>query len=586
MSFADYAKKKYGGQNANEQSFSSYAQGKYGTERGDAYAREQKQKEQISNALNSFVDRYKSRREQEDAALEAAKAAEKEKKRQEELAKYGVKSAGSAAGSVSAIASAAEALARRLNPQRSTPENAERVMENKRKAASGAIRPLVMPSDDTQSAQTGLAKTSESIDRQPRSLTDRLSMAGKPSIAPVRNAQGPATGYRRDQRQDFAQYPEKAIAEAYDEPAETTAGAAAQGPRTVDLDNLLARGAQANGNRLQKEADKRLSGASKGALRAAEKVGSAVPGIDNAEYLNAKKAYDDYVAKYDRVQGPFLDENGNLITTDDIRAQKAALKAAMDAANEKQRQELAKQYKWLANRPDFKRNLQNGYTQEDQVLESATDGARFKSDEAQLIYNMTGAERRILTYLRNTQGEDAAKDYIAVLKPDLEQRAHDAVAERMTELTEKYPVTMSAVSALANVDNTIRGGAYTLRSAAAKLAGIDGYEMDPNDLSYIGGTARNAIRENVGERLNKYFADNEGVRNYLSSIGRNLGLKELNSGNAPKFVYDTIMSGVVDSTLSGVIGGAFGSTAVGAALVSGSALVDTARDVKMQGGSD
>lgn len=586
MSFADYAKKKYGGQNANEQSFSSYAQGKYGTERGDAYAREQKQKEQISNALNSFVEKSRRRREQEDAALEAAKTAEKEKKRQEELVKYGVKNTGSVSGSVSAIASAAEALARRLNPQRSTPENAERVTENKRKAASSAIRPLVMPSDDTQSAQTGLAKTSEYIDRQPRSLTDRLSMAGKPSIAPVRNAQGPATGYRRDQRQDFAQYPEKAIAEAYDAPAETTVSTAAQGPRTVDLDNLLARGAQANGNRLQKEADKRLSGASKGALRAAEKVGSAVPGIDNAEYLNAKKAYDDYVAKYDRVQGPFLDESGNLITTDDIRAQKAALKADMDAAKDKQRQELAKQYKWLANRPDFKRNLQNGYTQEDQVIESATDGARFKSDEAQLIYNMTGAERRILTYLRNTQGEDAAKDYIAVLKPDLEQRAHDAVAERMTELTEKDPVTMSAVSALANVDNTIRGGAYTLRSAAAKQAGIDGYEMDPNDLSYTGGTARNAIRENVGERLNKYFAGNEGVRNYLSSIGRNLGLKELSSGNAPRFVYDTIMSGVVDSTLSGVIGGAFGSTAVGAALVSGSALVDTARDVKMQGGSD
>lgn len=554
MSFADYARKKYGGQNANEQSFASYAQGKYGTERGDTYAREQKQKEQISNALNSFVDRYKSRREQEDAALEAAKAAEKEKKRQEELVKYGVKSGGSVSGSVSAIASAAEALARRLNPQRSTPENAERVMANKRKAASSAIQPIAMPLNDTQ-------RTAAQI------------MTG-------------TTGYRRDQRQDFAQYPKKAIAEAYDEPAETTVSTAAQSPRTVDLDNLLARGAQANGNRLQKEADKRLSGVSKGALRAAEKVGSTVPGIDNAEYQNAKKAYDDYVAKYDRVQGPFLDEDGNLITTDDIRAQKAALKADMDAAKDRQRQELAKQYKWLANRPDFKRNLQDGYTQEDQVLESATDGARFKSDEAQLIYNMTGAERRILTYLRNTQGEDAAKDYIAVLKPDIEKRVHDQITRRSVELAEKDPGTAIVVRTLANVDNTIRGGAYTLRSAAAKLAGNEDYEMDSYDLSYTGGTARDAIQENIGERLNRYFAGNETVRNYLSNLGRNLGVKELSSGNAPKFVYDTIMSGVVDSTLSGVIGGAFGSTAVGAALVSGSALVDTARDVKMQGGSD
>lgn len=574
MSFADYARKKYGGQNANEQSFSSYAQGKYGTERGDAYAREQRQKEQISNALNSFVDGYKRRRAEENAALEAAKAAEKERKRQEELVKYGIKSAGSVSGSVSAIADAAETLERKLNPQRSTPENAARVLENKRRETSqimpnGSFSKTAMPYSDRERVPAKAVETVQPEEthtgakkqrRQKGSIQnmDRRLNALKPVVSPMID-----TGAQEETQNS---------------------------PRTVDLDSLLERGARYNGDRIrgkaQKEANVKLTGASKGALRAAAKAGGELQDADNAEYLKAKKAYDDYVAKYDRVQGPFLDENGNLITTADIRAQKAALKADMDAAKDRQRQELAQQYKWLANRPDFKKNLQDGYTQEDQVLESATDGARFKSDEAQLIYNMTGAERRILTYLRNTQGEEAAKDYIAVLKPDLEQRVHDAVAEHVTELTEKAPVTMSAVSALANIDNTIRGGAYTLKSAAAKLAGNEDYEMDPNDLSYTGGTARDAIRNNVGERLNKYFADNEAVQNYLSNIGRNLGVKELSSGNAPKFVYDTIMSGVVDSTLSGVIGGAFGSTAVGAALVSGSALVDTARDVKMQGGSD
>ena len=93
MSFADYARKKYGGQSSNEQSFTDYARGRYGTERGDAYAREQRKKEQISSALNSFVDGYKHRRAEENAALEAAKAAEKERKRQDELVKYGVKKA-------------------------------------------------------------------------------------------------------------------------------------------------------------------------------------------------------------------------------------------------------------------------------------------------------------------------------------------------------------------------------------------------------------------------------------------------------------------------------------------------------------
>lgn len=566
MSFADYARKKYSGQSSNEQSFADYARGRYGTERGDAYAREQRQKEQISNALNRFVDRYKSRREQEDAALEAAKAAEKERKRQDELVKYGIKNAGSVTGSLSAIAGAAEALERRLNPQRSTPENAARVMANKRSSAAqitptGTLRQKAMPSNDTQRAASPMTTGT--------------------------------TGYRRDQRQDFAQYPKKAIAEVYDEPAEMTVSTAVQSPRTVDLDKLLARGAYANNNRLQRDADKWLSTASNGAKRAAKQEGDELLYIDGAaraEYLRAKKAYDDYVAKYDRMQGPFIDGKGNLITNDDIKARKAELKAAMDAAMDaaraEQRHALAGEYKRLANRPDFKENLQNGYRREDQVLETATDGARFKSEEAQLIYNMTDAERRILTYLRNTQGEDAAKDYIAVLKPDLEKRVHSDIEKRSVELAEKHPGTAIVVRTLANLDNTIRGGAYTLKSAAAKLAGVDGYEMDPYSLSYTGGTARNAIQNNIGERLNKYFADNENVQKYLSNMGRNLGVKELSSGKAPQFVFDTIMSGVVDSTVAGMIGGAFGSTAVGAALVSGSALVDTARDVKMQGGSD
>ena len=577
MSFADYARKKYGGQNANEQSFSSYAQGKYGTERGDAYAREQRQKEQISSALNSFVDGYKRRRAEEDAALEAAKAAEKERKRQDELVKYGVKKAGSVTGSLSAIAGAAEALERRLNPQRSTPENAARVLENKRRETSqimpnGSFGKTAMPYSDRERVPAKAVETVQPEEthtgarkqrRQKGSIQsmDRRLNASKPVVSPMID-----TGAQEETQNS---------------------------PRTVDLDKLLARGAYANNNRLQRDADKWLSTASNGAKRAAKQEGDELFYFDDAskaEYLRAKKAYDDYVAKYDRMQGPFLDGKGNLITNDDINARKAELKsamdAAMDAARAEQRHALAGEYKWLANRPDFKENLQNGYRREDQVLETATDGARFKSEEAQLIYNMTGAERRILTYLRNTQGDDAAKDYIAVLKPDLEQRVHDAVAEHVTELTEKAPVTMSAVSALANIDNTIRGGAYTLKSAAAKLAGNEDYEMDPNDLSYTGGTARNAIRNNIGERLNKYFADNENVQKYLSNMGRNLGVKQLSSGKAPQFVFDTIMSGVVDSTAAGVIGGAFGSTAVGAALVSGSALVDTARDVKMQGGSD
>lgn len=562
MSFADYARKKYSGQSSNEQSFTDYARGKYGTERGDAYAREQRQKEQISNALNSFVDGYKHRRAEEDAALEAAKAAEKERKRQDELVKYGVKKAGSVTGSLSAIAGAAETLERKLNPQRSTPENAARVMANKRSSAvqitpTGTLRQKAMPSNDTQRAASPMTTGT--------------------------------TGYRRDQRQDFAQYPKRAIAEAYDEPAEMTVSTAVQSPRTVDLDKLLARGAYVNNNRLQRDSDKWLSTASNGAKRAAKQEGDELFYFDDAskaEYLRAKKAYDDYVAKYDRMQGPFLDGKGNLITNDDIKARKAELKAAMDAARAEQRHALAGEYKRLANRPDFKENLQNGYRREDQVLETATDGARFKSEEAQLIYNMTDAERRILTYLRNTQGEAAAKDYIAVLKPDLEQRVHSDIEKRSVELAEKHPGAAIVVRTLANLDNTIRGGAYTLKSAAAKLAGVDGYEMDPYSLSYTGGTARNAIQNNIGERLNKYFADNENVQKYLSNMGRNLGVKQLSSGKAPQFVFDTIMSGVVDSTVAGMIGGAFGSTAVSAALVSGSALVDTARDVKMQGGSD
>lgn len=577
MSFEDYGRKKYSGQSSNEQSFTDYARGRYGTERGDAYAASQKSKEQISNALNSFVDKYKRRRAEENAALEAAKAAEKERKRQEELVKYGVKKAGSVTGSLSAIASAAEALERRLNPQRSTPENAARVLENKRRETSqimpnGSFGKTAMPYSDRERVP---AKAVETVQPEETHTGARKQRRQKGSIQSM------------DRRLN-------ALSPVVSPMIETGAQDETQNsPRTVDLDKLLARGAYANNNRLQRDADKWISTASKGAKRAARQEGDELLYIDGAaqaEYLRAKKAYDDYVAKYDRMQGPFLDGKGNLITNDDINARKAELKAAMDAAMDaaraEQRHALAGEYKWLANRPDFKENLQNGYRREDQVLETATDGARFKSEEAQLIYNMTGAERRILTYLRNTQGEEAAKDYIAVLKPDLEKRVHSDIEKRSVELAEKSPGAAIVVRTAANLDNTIRGGAYTLKSAAAKLLGIEGAEIDPYSLSYTGGTARNAIQNNIGERLNKYFADNEDVQKYLSNMGRNLGVKQLSSGKAPQFVFDTIMSGVVDSTVAGMIGGAVGSTAVSAALVSGSAVVDSAREIKLQGGSD
>ncbi len=577
MSFEDYGRKKYSGQSSNEQSFTDYARGRYGTERGDAYAASQKSKEQISNALNSFVDGYKRRRAEENAALEAAKAAEKERKRQEELVKYGVKKAGSVTGSLSAIASAAEALERRLNPQRSTPENAARVLENKRRETSqimpnGSFGKTAMPYSDRERVP---AKAVETVQPEETHTGARKQRRQKGSIQSM------------DRRLN-------ALSPVVSPMIETGAQEETQNsPRTVDLDKLLARGAYANNNRLQRDADKWISTASNGAKRAAKQEGDELLYIDGAaqaEYLRAKKAYDDYVAKYDRMQGPFLDGKGNLITNDDINARKAELKAAMDAAMDaaraEQRHALAGEYKWLANRPDFKENLQNGYRREDQVFETVTDGARFKSEEAQLIYNMTGAERRILTYLRNTQGEDAAKDYIAVLKPDLEKRVHSDIERRSVELAEKHPGVAIVVRTAANLDNTIRGGAYTLKSAAAKLLGIEGAEIDPYSLSYTGGTARNAIQNNIGERLNKYFADNEDVQKYLSNMGRNLGVKELSSGKAPQFVFDTIMSGVVDSTVAGVIGAATGYTAVSAALVSGSAVVDTAREIKLQGGSD
>lgn len=573
MSFEDYGRKKYSGQSSNEQSFTDYARGRYGTERGDAYAASQKSKEQISNALNSFVDKYKRRRAEENAALEAAKAAEKERKRQEELVKYGVKKAGSVTGSLSAIASAAEALERRLNPQRSTPENAARVLENKRRETSqimpnGSFGKTAMPYSDRERVPAKAVETVQPEEthtgarkqrRQKGSIQsmDRRLNALRPVVSPMID-----TGAQEETQNS---------------------------PRTVDLDKLLARGAYANNNRLQREADKWISTASKGAKRAARQEGDELLYIDGAaqaEYLRAKKAYDDYVAKYDRMQGPFLDGNGNLITNDDINARKAELKAAMDAARAEQRHALAGEYKWLANRPDFKENLQNGYRKEDQVVETTDGRMGFKSEEAQLIYNMTGAELRILTYLRNTQGEDAAKDYIAVLKPDLEKRVHSDIERRSVELAEKHPGVAIVVRTAANLDNTIRGGAYTLKSAAAKLLGIEGAEIDPYSLSYTGGTARNAIQNNIGERLNKYFADNEDVQKYLSNMGRNLGVKELSSGKAPQFVFDTIMSGVVDSTVAGVIGAATGYTAVSAALVSGSAVVDSAREIKLQGGSD
>lgn len=209
-------------------------------------------------------------------------------------------------------------------------------------------------------------------------------------------------------------------------------------------------------------------------------------------------------------------------------------------------------YSMLPKAEDFASNQQNPYgrTSYEDRLDKVTSNKYSEEDQIRDLV-MTDEELAIMTYLRNTQGEDAAQRYYNSL--GLSERLKKHYENAFYEFGAENPVGASVVSTWHNLANEVYA---PIGIAKAKLSG---QEIDPDADYFKYGKLRDAARAGVMQDM----------------------------GSTGQFVYQTLMSAVADSGVNGLIGAATGgSSLVGAGLTGLSGFTDMTRQIKKRNGSD
>lgn len=206
-------------------------------------------------------------------------------------------------------------------------------------------------------------------------------------------------------------------------------------------------------------------------------------------------------------------------------------------------------YSMLPKAEDFASNQQNAYVSMDGKrvdsadYDSDVDGSAYFRD-----FLMTDEELAIMTYLRNTQGDEAARRY----EDSLRSTENERMGQRSLRYGAEHPVLASIGSVGLNVANEIAG---PVGIAKAKLSG---QEVDPEAEYFQAGRLRDAMRA--------------GVIQDMSPFGQ--------------YVYQTLMSAGADSGVNALIGLGTGTGWVGAGLAGLSGFTDMVRSIKERGASD
>ena len=271
------------------------------------------------------------------------------------------------------------------------------------------------------------------------------------------------------------------------------------------------------------------------------------------EYDQANQIYEDAFADYQKKQKAAdyarMQEKKRKALQNEwaqyekIQADKS--KAETDAA-----EAWKKYYFMLPRAEDFASNQKNAYVSMDGKrvdsadYDSDVDGSAYFRD-----FLMTDEELAIMTYLRNTQGDEAARRY----EDSLRSTENERMERRSLRYGAEHPVLASAGSVGMNIANEIAGPIGIVK---AKLSG---QEVDPEAEYFQAGRLRDAMRAGVMQ----------------------------NMGPVGQFVYQSLMSAVLDSGINGLIGAATGgSTWISAGLTAASGLTDMVRQIKERGGDD
>jgi len=152
---------------------------------------------------------------------------------------------------------------------------------------------------------------------------------------------------------------------------------------------------------------------------------------------------------------------------------------------------------------------------------------------------MTDVQRGTYNYLYNTQGADAANEYISAINKDLQQRATEAAVESQKEMVKDGAVG-ATVANIASVGENLMSAPGFITRAAAKATGhsVD----DTYDVFNLSGKMANATRETTAEEIanQDYWKDKNTI-----------------FGNTGSWIYNAGMS-MADSVAAMLVGKSLG----------------------------
>ena len=141
---------------------------------------------------------------------------------------------------------------------------------------------------------------------------------------------------------------------------------------------------------------------------------------------------------------------------------------------------------------------------------------------------MTDVQRGTYNYLYNTQGADAANEYLSVINKDLKQRATDAAVESQREMVKDGAVG-ATVANIASVGENLMSAPGFITNAAAKATGhsVD----DTYDVFNLSGKMANATRETTAEEIanQDYWKDKNTILGNTGSWIYNAGMSMADS---------------------------------------------------------
>ena len=152
---------------------------------------------------------------------------------------------------------------------------------------------------------------------------------------------------------------------------------------------------------------------------------------------------------------------------------------------------------------------------------------------------MTDVQRGTYNYLYNTQGADAANEYISAISKDLQQRATEAAVESQKEMVKDGAVG-ATVANIASVGENLMSAPGFITRAVAKATGhsVD----DTYDIFNLSGKMANATRETTAEEIanQDYWKDKNTI-----------------FGNTGSWIYNAGMS-MADSVAAMLVGKSLG----------------------------